>query len=198
MSEQLLFPEIPRPPGRNDCLFLAIFPDIATAARIARLTQRLRVTHRLQGKPLATSRLHVSLYHLGNYCGVPAGIVSAASAAAAAVAAVTPPFAITFDRAVSFSGKPGNRPFVLKQSGGPDAALATFHRNLGEALGRHGLPFDGTEKFTPHLTLLYDAQGVTEQSIDPVGWTATEFVLVHSLLGKTRHIPLARWRFATG
>jgi 2'-5' RNA ligase len=34
---------------------------------------------------------------------------------------------------------------------------------------------------------------VPEQKIEPVEWTVREIVLVHSLLGRTEHRPLARW-----
>jgi 2'-5' RNA ligase len=47
--------------------------------------------------------------------------------------------------------------------------------------------------FTPHVTLLYDGMSVAEQPVDPISWTVGEFVLVHSLLGQTRHIILDRW-----
>ena len=43
------------------------------------------------------------------------------------------------------------------------------------------------------MTLTYDKVAVPEQPIEPITWTATEFFLVHSLLGQTRHIPLEKW-----
>ena len=46
---------------------------------------------------------------------------------------------------------------------------------------------------TPHVTLLYDDVLVEERAVEPIRWTVREFVLVHSLLGQTRHVPLARW-----
>lgn len=56
-----------------------------------------------------------------------------------------------------------------------------------------GLAKQVEKTFTPHTTLLYDGQRIESQAIDPVGWTAREFVLVHSELKKTRHNILARW-----
>jgi RNA 2',3'-cyclic 3'-phosphodiesterase len=47
--------------------------------------------------------------------------------------------------------------------------------------------------YTPHMTLLYDSAGVAEHAIEPVSWRATEFRLVHSLLGQTKHISLGSW-----
>jgi RNA 2',3'-cyclic 3'-phosphodiesterase len=48
--------------------------------------------------------------------------------------------------------------------------------------------------FTPHLTLLYDARHIDERPIRPIGWTVSEFVLVLSLIGKTKHVPIQRWQ----
>jgi len=43
------------------------------------------------------------------------------------------------------------------------------------------------------VTLLYDDCSVAEQAVETICWTAREFVLVHSLIGQTLHVPLARW-----
>ena len=47
-------------------------------------------------------------------------------------------------------------------------------------------------RYAPHVTLLYDDRRGAEQAVETIYWTADEFVLVHSLLGRTRHIPLNR------
>ena len=47
--------------------------------------------------------------------------------------------------------------------------------------------------FTPHVTMLYDRRRVPGQSIEPIGWRVTRFVLVHSLLRKTEHRRLGEW-----
>jgi 2'-5' RNA ligase len=56
-----------------------------------------------------------------------------------------------------------------------------------------GVRHKSGKQFTPHVTLLRDRISVPEQEIEPICWTAREFVLVHSLLGQTQHIPLGRW-----
>ena len=43
----------------------------------------------------------------------------------------------------------------------------------------------------PHPALV--ARRVDEQPITRIGWTMREFVLVHSLLGQKRYIPLGKW-----
>ena len=88
---------------KTDRLFFAIFPDAAAASRIAGLVQRLRSEHGLKGNPLGTERFHITLHHLGDYAGLPQGVVADAIRAAAIIA--MPQFEVTFDRAVSFHGR---------------------------------------------------------------------------------------------
>ncbi len=102
------------------------------------------------------------------------------------------PFEVGFDRALSFTNKRATRPFVVRATGDV-VALMTLHRDVGEALTRAGLGRWVTRHFTPHMTLLYDRRLVEEHMIEPFGWTVTDFVLVHSLVGQGRHIHLARW-----
>ena len=45
----------------------------------------------------------------------------------------------------------------------------------------------------PHMTMLYDERIINQHAVETVRWTASEFVLVLSHLGKTQHELLARW-----
>lgn len=174
----------------TDRLFFAIFPDAQAATCIARLAQRLRSERGLRGRPLATDRFHITLHHLGDFVGLPKDLIVLAGKAAKNVQA--PPFDVTFDRAMSFSGRVSSRPFVL--SGGEGvAALVAFQRDLGLSMCKAGLRKQVERRFTPHVTLLYDDRMVAAQALSPVSWIAREFVLVHSLLGRTQHVPLERW-----
>jgi len=174
----------------TDRLFFALFPDAEAAARIAECARQLRAQHGLHGAPLKTERFHITLHHLGDYVGLPQGVVEMASQAAAAVRAA--PFPVVFDRAASFSSSPRNRPFVLRGDAGL-AELMVFQRALGLEMAKAGLGRWAKPAYTPHVTLLYDDRAVAEQAIEPIRWTAGEFVLVRSLIGQTLHIPLARW-----
>jgi len=176
-------------PPVTDRLFFAIFPDAETAAGIARHAATLRASHQLSGRPLAPERFHVTLHHLGDHAGVRRDIVSMAHQAAKAMTA--PPFEVVFDRAASFHNG-GNNPFVLQGGEGLEA-LRAFQRDLGSAMARAGLGKWVDKTFTPHVTMLYDRRLVAEQPLSPVRWTVSEFILVHSLLGRTEHVPLARW-----
>jgi len=170
--------------SRTDRLFLALVPDTAAAAQINRLASILKRAHGFGGKLIAQDRLHVSLFFLG---GLSEGVIRAVCDAVAGVAAQS--FEVTFDRTLSFRGKPGSRPFVLV---GDDGAtpLKSFRRSLAQAMTRRGLELLARTNFTPHVTLLYDPRSAEEYPIEPISWTAREFVLIHSLNG---HVPLGRW-----
>ena len=186
MSDQLsLFAA----PPVTDRLFFAVFPDPATAAGIAERAERLRASHQLSGRPLAPDRFHITLHHLGDHAGVRRDIVTMASEAAETL--TTPRFAVTFDRVASFHNG-GNNPLVLQGGEGLEA-LKSFQRDLGLAMARAGLGRLVDKAFTPHVTLLYDRGLVVEEPVAPVTWTVGGFTLIHSLLGRTEHVPLARW-----
>lgn len=190
MPEQLFFPGF-EPSGRaSDNLFLALTPPLAKLSLIAEHGSRLREMHGLRGKSLAPSCLHVSLHSLGVHDGVPPILVEAVNAAMAMVA--MPPFDVIFESALSFSNKRWSKPVVLR-AGGEMATLLECHRLLGAAMARAGLGRHVTRYFTPHMTLLYDRRMVDEHPIAAFGWTVTDVVLVHSLIGQGRHIHLARW-----
>jgi RNA 2',3'-cyclic 3'-phosphodiesterase len=190
MSEQLSLLGLGDAPPPTDRLFFALFPKADTAARIARQAQVFCDEHGLKGKPLLTERFHITLHHIGDYSGLPQGKVDAALKAAASVAAS--PFEVAFDRAMSFRGG-RTLPLVMLGKDDGNHELKSFQETLGKAMVRAGLEPDAKSKFTPHVTLLYDNSSVAAQNIATINWTVQEFVLVHSLLRQTRHIPLGRW-----
>jgi 2'-5' RNA ligase len=168
--------------GGSDGLFFALLPDAGAAARLRTIAAQQCIRHRLAGRPLSGQRFYVSL--LGFRAPQPEVV---ASMKRAGDALALPPFEVTFDRAVSFLGRP--RPRVLC---GDNVELIAFERALGRAMERHEL---GRVKrqFTPHVTLLYDERAVDEDAIEPIRWTVTEFVLVRSRRGHGEHVTLARW-----
>jgi 2'-5' RNA ligase len=172
-------------PEPTDSLFLALLPDAGARGQLAGLAQQLRGEHDLRGAALAPERFHVTLRSLGSYAGLPPQLVEQARQAGAAL--VQPAFRVEFDRVMSFS-----RALVLRGGAGL-AGLARFEQALDLALVQSGLG-RYARPYTPHLTLLYEGGAkVAERPVLPVGWMATEFVLLHSLVGQTRHIVLERW-----
>ncbi len=190
-----LFGSIP-PPKPTDRLFFALFPSGEAIPQIVKTSQNLRNEHGLTGKSLSNDRFHVTLHHVGDYAGgLPSGLVETVQDVASKIE--MPAFDVTFDRAMSFAGSPRNKPFVLRGNEPHDgglAALMAFQKSFYLAMCRAGLQGPrANAKFAPHVTLMYDSQGVPEQAVEPISWSAHDFVLVHSLLGQTKHIHLGRW-----
>ena len=173
----------------TDRLFFAIFPDAGTAARIAQLSVLLRLELGLQGKPLATERLHSTLYHVGDYAGLPQDVIAKASDVALSV--TMPPFTVAFDGAESFRGRPGNQPFVLRGQDGI-VGLIMLQQRLASAMEKAGLG-RRMPSYTPHITLMYGDRLVVDRRIDTVTWAVHEFVLVHSLLGRSCYREVMRF-----
>lgn len=176
------------PPTPTDRLMFLLYPDPATAERIAREAARLKADLGLGGALIHTDRLHITLHHLGDYVGLPSDMVSKGALAGDAVTVA--PFEVVFDRAASFANRPGNNPFTLQGGEGPSALIA-FQKALGEKMAGAALCPD--KSFTPHITLLYDGQVVPEQAIRPIAWTVDRFALVQSKLGRTQHVVLREW-----
>ncbi|AYV47846.1 2'-5' RNA ligase [Caulobacter flavus] len=183
-----LFPELDVPP--SDRLFFGIFPPSPVAEAIAGRARDLKGGLGLSGAPLTPDRFHVTLHHIGDYAGLPRGIVAQALEAGEAASSAAP-FEATFDQAASFNNR-GNNPFVL-QGGEGLAELHAFQKALGLAMAHAGLGKQVARQFNPHVTLLYDRALAPETPTAPVSWTVSEFVLIHSLLGQTRHVVLGRW-----
>ena len=176
--------------GHNENLFLALLLDPAlheTVSRRVRLSVR---KHAFTGTPIATERLHLSLLNFGRQQNDE--VATKVSVIAATVR--FPPFEVTLDRAMSFRrhGKE-KQPFVLTGDRGVEG-LRTFHRMLhdwffGDDFGSGKIP-----SFTPHLTLLYDRKLIAPYPLErPLSWTARDFALVRSHVGKSRYDIVGRW-----
>ncbi|WP_022979409.1 2'-5' RNA ligase family protein [Ideonella sp. B508-1] len=193
MSDQLSLMgfEAPPPAVPTDRLFFALQPSVAACAQITALGKALCETHGLHSKLIAPERLHITLHHLGDHAGLPADVVDAAGRAATRMA--SPPFEVVLDYAMSFRMRRDKAPFVLRSAEGQDGALMDFQRELGLAMAREGLGHSVDVRFTPHVTLTYAPRELPESPVEPLRWTVREFVLIHSLLGKTQHRVLGRW-----
>lgn len=176
-------------PGHK--LFFALRPDEATAERIARAVRSAHEALGLAARQRPSSIFHITLHYFGYFDGEPDGrIVALAERAASEVA--KPAFDLSFDRFASWGKVDAAKyPFVLTGGQGLEAV-----RELRDALvGRlvaHGLAAPERD-YEPHLTLRYDKRRAPAWAFDLAGWTASEFVLVKSLQGQTRHEVMARW-----
>jgi RNA 2',3'-cyclic 3'-phosphodiesterase len=176
-------------PVRRDRLFFALLPDASAARRAEQIAESLRGACGLTGEPMS-GRFHVSLFGLGDYAGIPDALVAQAGVAAAAV--IEAPFRITFDRAASFAAKGPNLPLVLR-AGHSAFSLVSFRNALGRAMICNGLAPWVSPRCLPHMTLLYDRRNVELRPVAPLEWIARDFVLVHSPVGRGKHIVLGRW-----
>jgi len=190
MQGQLGFPE--NGDAAIHSPFFAILPSRTDAWRIARRGRDLRRAAGLSGPLVSADRLHISLHGFGFHRSLPEHLLRVASQAGEAV--TFPEFEVTFDCVGSFrGGADGKFPFVLRSRDDIDA-LHLFHRALAAAMTRAGLSRWIASQFTPHMTLLYDTRFVRPCGISGVQFRVREFVLVDSLVGQRRHVPIARWR----
>ncbi len=171
-------------------LFFAILPDWASANQALAVAEGARRRNGLLGNPIKRSNLHVSLQGVGLfYDALPKPIVTKALASASMVREAA--LEVRFDRVGSYRPAGDTSPLVL-YSKAHQLPLIAFHRALGEAMRRHGLRrVSGT--LTPHMTLLYDGRLLPSTEVEPVAWTAREFVLIHSVIGLGRHDILGCW-----
>lgn len=181
----------PTPPPGPDRLLFALYPDADTTRAIEAANMGLRRELGLSGRPRPSSILHVTLRHVGDFVGPPSEVVEALKAAASGL--VFPAFELVLDEAVRFAG---SKAFVLLAREAMNGALIAFQRALCERLDKAGAGWRvGGAAFAPHLTLSYEERDAA-LAVEPIRWTAREFTLVHSLVGQTRHVPIARFALA--
>lgn len=181
----------PRRPQRPERTFLGLFPDdaVRNAARV--ISRDITDELSLIGSSLDIERYHTTIVHLSDRKRLRSKDQYAAGLAAMAVS--LPPFEIVYTKLGSFpgaprKGRPPEHPLVLLAEHGP---ILELHATLAGELRKYG--FRVSESFRPHLTLSYNRQFVLPRAIDPVAFTATEFVLVHSRLWLSEYHILQRW-----
>jgi 2'-5' RNA ligase len=195
----------PPPPGRGPTrppptrmasgarlhkVFFALRPSAQEAARIAARAvdddRRLAVG----GKPLEPERLHVTLRLMVEYSDVfPLSDIEGWMTAAASVRMSA--FEVSFDRVATFGGD--GRPLVLKA--GAESGVAAIRRldhAFGTALAGFGKRA-AARSFEPHMTVSYHGARMVETPVEPIRWTARDFVLIDSHQGEHLHEVLGRW-----
>jgi 2'-5' RNA ligase len=170
-------------------LFLAARPLPEKAVAITGFAEQFKQDHRLQGNLIKPENLHVTLVELTGVKESEQTVVEKVSAAARRIS--LPPFDVAFARAMSFSVRK-DKAVVLTGSEGV-TGLVTLQRALIAALHKEWLKISPNPRYTPHMTLLYADAAIPEISVPPLRWTATEFVFIRSLPGKSTHVVLDRW-----
>ncbi|MES2581425.1 MAG: 2'-5' RNA ligase family protein [Pseudomonadota bacterium] len=171
-------------------VFFSIFLPAVFAKPIAEQVTGFGIEHGLVSKPLLPHRLHITLHDLGNFTDVPAELVQLALSAGNAMKAGA--FDVTFNHAMSF---PSSGTYVVCGDADGTAALVAFREALGAAMLEAGLKVK--KSFTPHMTVAYDRTLIAKHDIDPITWTAGEFMLIKSHVGKGIYDELGRWPLRT-
>lgn len=184
----------PRLGGRpwSSCFFAAL-PPPTIAQSIDALGRNLRRATGLRGKLIGPDRYHITLCGTGAFGEIPCETVELLKQIGASVE--EPVFDVFFDQTAAFGGSYGKRSLVLTASD-TLPALITLQTRLHDAMQAANLPVD--ERFTPHITLLYDKRPVPRVGIPRVSFTVPEFVLIRSIHGESRHHHLARWPLGGG
>ncbi|TPJ42995.1 2'-5' RNA ligase [Mesorhizobium sp. B2-5-13] len=170
-------------------IFFAILAESATAAMVAQKAVALSGEFELQGRFVPEKHIHISLVGLGDHHEYPEELVVIARHIGSMI--VAKPFEVSFNRLAAFGGGA----LVLRSSDG-NPALQTFWRDLTAVISDSPLKPFITKSIEPHVTLLRDevrVPRIRERSIDPVGWTVRDFVLVHSLIRKRAYRVHGRW-----
>ena len=161
--------------------FFAVRPPPLERERIGAIRDGLEALHRHK---IANHRLHLTLGVSEDYASYPGAVVAQMRSIGDRVR--TSPAGVVLDQIAyspaSIALRPRRRPQSLH-----DLAVA-----LGMRLDRDGLR-RRSWRFSPHVTLGYCSGSARLCPITPVGWTADEYVLIHSWVGETRHEVLARW-----
>ena len=169
-------------PPTNRLLFL-VYADRTAAGAAIETGRDVRHEYGLRGALLLPQHIHSTIWHVQDDVSPPPDDLIAALAACADCVSM-PAFRVSFDRVESFVGGP----LVLRGEDGV-VGLELLHEKLKAVLG-----IRCTSRFVPHVTLLRDKYRLlSSMPIEPIEWTVSEFVLVHSLLGKTTHRVLARF-----
>ena len=169
--------------------FFALRPGAEDAARIDAYASRLLALHGVAGKRMAPERLHVTLDLVGH--DVDEATVEAACRAAGSVR--VPALDLCFDAITTFAAP--SAPVVLLGGAGLDAVRG-LRTALGIALADQG--FRPPPAYEPHMTLSYDPRHhMARTAVDPIGFRATDFALVRSHIGLSRHEVVRTWPLAS-
>lgn len=169
-------------------LFFALLPPHETSLAIEKLSLKLQGAHRLHGYRIAHDRLHATLAPVFAPTRSFADTVACARAAAAEIQYGR--FPVCFEWSESFRLRRDHHPLVLRGDTGV-RSLNGFQQEIRAQMVRAGFAVE--RSFTPHVTLLWADRCVEANPIAPIHWTVRDFVLVLSVVGRSRHTHVERW-----
>lgn len=167
-------------PAASDRLFLGVFPEAKAQLTIVDVANAYLRAQAMRATPQHSSRLHVTVHHLGDYAELLPETVEAALAAMAQIQ--SPRWTMVLDRLTGFPGQPRHYPIVLNCASRGAHVLWRESRSLLEAAGFSRWL---ERSYSPHMTLFHaDRLPPAPIPIQPILWPVREVVLVHSLMGK--------------
>lgn len=170
----------------------ALLPDETARDTLIALGERLRMTHRLGGTPIAAAALHVELCPMGRPERLYQPPERALLAAAATVRA--PEFRVTLDAAMRLRTHAVHYPLVLCADSATGAAMLALRKAIAAAQAGAGLPVAGVTGYSPYLALLQgDTFNTAEEPVSSVQWLARDFVLIRRYFGGLRHEVVGCW-----
>lgn len=176
------------PPRRSE-LFFVLKPPPSFAEEIYKAACD-HAHGRTNRQPHPAHLLHVSLLSMDEFDKPPHDLIPRIEAAIGSIRAR--PLIVTLD-ACAICG--GGRHLALT-SAAKNADIQAFARMLHGALSRHNLPRQAFRAPSPHVTIIYGYGRKEVLNIGkPLTWQASEFALVYSHKGETRHEPFGCWRF---
>jgi RNA 2',3'-cyclic 3'-phosphodiesterase len=161
-------------------LFFALLPAPQTRALIAWLRDQRREIASI----VANDRLHGTLGITPDFPDFPDALAQRMLAIGDAVAAE--PIDVRLDR---LSGSNGS---LALRSARMLRGLGDLGRQLQLPMQRAGI-LRPAWNFNFHVTLGYREGRAFTENIDPIAWNCSEFVLIHSLVGRTQHRVLRSW-----
>lgn len=164
-------------------LFLAIWPDAAAAAALARLAQAM--AQGAVGRAVPAEKIHLTLAFLGEVAEARVADVRAAAAAMR-----WEPVDLVFDTLGWFRGA---RVGWIGCSD-PAPGLLSLQAALAQALRSRGFELD-ERPYSPHVTLVRKAgRPVPRAGTEPISWRAGELALVQSGSGTGRYTTIEAWK----
>jgi len=161
-------------------LFFAVKPS-----RIeANLTGLFRDATDVPLDVVANDRLHLTLGITNDYAAFPADVAQRLLTIGEHLAG--DPFTLTLDR---LSGS--ERSIALRPNKRPPA-LSAMQKQIDDQL-RYWNLMRTNWSFNPHVTLGYRRGLSFLKPVTPVEWDMHDIVLIHSVVGATRHSELGRW-----
>lgn len=161
-------------------LFFAVRPPEEAVPYLVEEQGRFRPGHAVRRE-----HLHLTTVIVNDHRVFPAAIAERMRAVGDAI--IADQFPIILDEVAA------SRRSVVMVPSEPLRGFDVFQQCVARGMARAGLRERDGRRPRPHVTLLYRHGPPLRQGTIPLSWTATEFVLIHSLLGETRHVVLARW-----